>query len=135
MIGIGLMLMLLLAADVGLSARQQMTPRGHMGMPGMMMGSQPVPTQAPAALGSSGCMACHDLHQRKTGPAFAWVAWRYRGQAHAEADLAAFITRGGQGHWSGTMPNLHVPPADAEAIAHWILGLPPEAPPQLQGSH
>jgi cytochrome c len=88
---------------------------------------------APLALNRLGCMGCHAVHEGSTGPAFAWVAWRYRDQPAAQASLAAFIEHGGSGPWSGVMPDLQVPPADAAAIAAWILSLPPEAPPRAAG--
>lgn len=119
---------LLLSACGSASALAQMMP--HMGMHGMMRRTpQAAPAKAPAALQDHACMACHEVRQGSTGPAFAWVAWRYRGQANAEDALTAFIEHGGPGHWPGNMPDLNVPPADARDIARWILSLPPEAPP------
>lgn len=125
--GAGLLLVLLIAAAVPLPAWSQVNPTGQMGMHGMMMRSRPAPAKAPEALERFGCMACHEVRRQGVGPAFAEVARRYRGTAGAEANLAVFIEHGGQGHWPGTMPNLDVPRADADALARWILALPPEA--------
>lgn len=102
----------------------------HGGMHGMMM--RPwvkVPAAAPAAVARFGCMSCHALHGAGVGPAFTWIAWRYRAQPGATATVAAFIEHGGQGAWGGVMPNLGVPADDASDIAQWILSLPPEQPP------
>jgi cytochrome c len=101
-----------------------------MGMHGMMMRSgAPAPADAPAALTQHACTSCHALHEGGVGPAFSWIAWRYRGQPGAQETVATFIAHGGQGPWGGVMPNLAVSPLQAQALAQWILALPPEAPP------
>ncbi|MDA3913447.1 c-type cytochrome [Oleiagrimonas sp.] len=119
-----------LAAAAFAQGPRQMHP-GQMGMHGMMgHRNAPVPAQAPPALRRFACMSCHAVDKRSVGPAFAWVAWRYRDQTQAEASLAAFIEHGGQGHWSGVMPDLNVPANDARAMAKWILALPAKSPPE-----
>lgn len=108
----------------------------HHGMHGMhdMMErpQEAVPVDAPAALNQYACSSCHALRDGGVGPAFDWVAWRYRGQRGAQDAVASFITRGGPGPWGGVMPNLAVPPAQARELAQWILALPPEVPPHPQ---
>lgn len=107
-----------------------MAGRMGSGMGGMMMrGQAAMPPDAPAALSRHGCMACHALHHGRTGPAFAWVAWRYVGKPDAHRRVAAFIEHGGRGPWGGVMPNLNVPSGDAMLLSQWILTLPPQAPP------
>lgn len=104
-----------------------------MGMHGMMMRpAAAVPVDAPAAIGRFGCTSCHAMQVGGVGPAFAWVAWRYRGQAGALDTVSSFIAHGGQGTWGGSMPNLGVPPAEAHDLARWILQLPPLTPPPPQ---
>ncbi|MFC5526014.1 c-type cytochrome [Rhodanobacter ginsengisoli] len=129
----GLLPGLLPAAGAGLSGLGQMPMPMHGRMGGMMHASDATPTGTPAALDRLGCMNCHQQHEGLVGPAFAWVSWRYRDQPDARTMLAAFIEHGGQGPWSGVMPDLNVPPADADAIAAWILSLPPETPPRSAG--
>jgi cytochrome c len=103
----------------------------HRGMHGMMMTpGAAAPADAPAAFSQYPCGSCHALHDGGVGPAFSWVAWRYRGQPGAQETLAAFIAYGGQGPWGGIMPNLSVPSVQAHELAQWILALPPEAPPK-----
>lgn len=102
----------------------------HQGMHGMMgRPREAVPADAPAALDQYACSSCHAVHEGGVGPAFAWVAWRYRGRHGAQDAVAAFITRGGEGPWGGVMPDLAVSPAQARELAQWILALPPEEPP------
>ncbi|MDE2249757.1 MAG: hypothetical protein KGJ96_14450 [Xanthomonadaceae bacterium] len=103
----------------------------HRGMQGMMApATASVPADAPAAFRQYACASCHALRDRGVGPALAWVAWRHRGQPGAQQAVAAFIARGGRGPWGGVMPNLAVPSAQADALARWILALPPEPPPE-----
>ncbi len=119
------MVIVLFGAGGLVSAQAQ----GMMG--GGMMGgaASPPPALAPAGVGQYGCMACHSVSQRKVGPAFSWVAWRFKNHPDAVARVGAFIEHGGNGPWGGIMPDLNVPPAQARAIARWILSLPSHAPP------
>lgn len=126
------MIALVCAGAVG--AAPASAPQMHMNgqMRGMMgRGADAAPAEAPAALGNYGCTACHSVDEGGVGPAFAWVAWRYPGRGpRAVSRVAAFIEHGGQGRWGDTtMPDLNVAPADADALARWILSLPPKAPP------
>ena len=103
----------------------------HGGMHGMMMTRDAAAfANAPEAFSQYPCASCHALHDGGVGPAFSWVAWRYRGQPGAQETVAAFIAYGGQGPWGGIMPNLSVPSVQAHELAQWILALPPEAPPK-----
>ena len=131
-VGVLLLGMVILWMIVGGGSARWFGPQ-HMGMHGMMMRPvAAVPAAAPAAIGGFGCMACHALQVGGVGPAFAWIAWRYQGQADALDTVSSFIVHGGQGPWGGSMPNLGVPPAEARDLARWILHLPPQAPPHPQ---
>jgi len=126
-------LAVLLSGAVGLFGMGNWSFHGMMGMSGgmgRMTGSQsPAPANAPAALSERGCLTCHALNHAGVGPAFQWVAWRYAGKPHAQADIAAFIRHGGKGPWGGVMPDLNVTITDAAALSKWVLALPPQAPP------
>ena len=119
---------IVLALTIGL-----MTPlavaRGMTG--GEMMGenSSNTPAHTPSAVNQYGCMSCHAIDQRKIGPAFSWVAWKYKNEPDASTRVSAFIEHGGSGPWGGLMPDLNVSPAQARQIARWILSLPPQTPP------
>lgn len=74
---------------------------------------------------SKQCMACHQVDIKRVGPAFKAVAERYAGTPGAEKYLATSITEGSRGKW-GAIPmpaQAQVNPADAAAIAAWILSL------------
>ncbi len=124
---------LLLSGAVGLFGMGNWNFHGMMGRSGgmgRMMGRRAtVPANAPTALSKHGCMSCHALNHASVGPAFQWVAWRYAGKPHAQADIAAFIQHGGKGPWGGVMPDLHVNATDATALSKWILALPPQNSP------
>ena len=133
--GAGWLWVPLVVAVMASPASAQMHPGGPMGMHGMMMHPSPPPANAPAALDRFGCMGCHAIVRKGLGPAFVAVARRYQRQVRAEARLAAFIEHGGHGHWPGTMPDLDVPHADADALARWILALPSSAQADASDKH
>lgn len=95
---------------------------------GMMGETSALPQNVPKALSRYGCMVCHAVHSGKAGPAFDWVAWKYRAKSGALSRISAFVEHGGTSTWGGVMPDQNVPPAQARRIARWILSLPPEAP-------
>lgn len=71
------------------------------------------------------CLACHQIDSRRVGPPFAAVAQRFAGQPQAQSYLANVIRHGGRGQW-GAIPmpaQTHVSPAQAAALADWILSL------------
>ncbi len=72
------------------------------------------------------CNACHEVDEFRIGPAYRDVARRYEGDAAHDADwLARKIVHGGAGSW-GVVPmvsNPELTPAEAHAIATWILSL------------
>jgi sulfite dehydrogenase len=70
------------------------------------------------------CTICHAEDAAKSGPAFADIAARYRGDRGAVAHVARVI-RGGQrsgGPWH-MPPHPEVSPAEARAMARYILSL------------
>ena len=70
-----------------------------------------------------GCTACHDVHVKIVGPAFADVAAKYKGQADALDKLKKKVKAGGSGNW-GRIP---MPPhpdttdADLTLLVSWVL--------------
>lgn len=73
----------------------------------------------------SRCTACHDIHEKVTGPAWIEVAKRYRGDANATERLVAKVRDGGSGNW-GTVPmspNKRVSEDNIRKLVTWILAL------------
>jgi cytochrome c len=86
---------------------------------------------------AQGCFACHAIDSKVVGPAYAWVAYRFRGLvAAATVKLAHKIIAGGVGYWSPWTGGIAMPAhpqltlAQAEAMARWVLSQHPLAPPQ-----
>ncbi len=71
------------------------------------------------------CLACHATDKKLVGPAYKDVAAKYKGDAGAEAKLAAKIKNGGVGAWGQIPmpPNASVPDADVKALVKWVLTL------------
>ncbi len=86
---------------------------------------------APAALADEAlakkhnCTACHAVDKKLVGPSYKDVAAKYRGQADAEAKLAAKVKKGGQGVWGQIPmpPNPNVPDGDLNAMVKYILSI------------
>jgi len=74
------------------------------------------------------CMACHQVDERRVGPALRVIAERYAQADGALAYLAYSIRNGGRGRWGViAMPKQpQVSEDDAVKLAQWILTLAPE---------
>jgi cytochrome c len=71
----------------------------------------------------SGCLGCHAVASTLVGPSFKDVAAKYADQPDAKTLLNQSIRAGGQGKW-GDMPmppQAHLPAADTQKLATWIL--------------
>ena len=77
---------------------------------------------------SSDCMRCHGIDRKFVGPSFLQVADRYRDTADAQAYVARKIREGSVGVWGNTIMPRHpqVTQEQAQAMADWILALPPK---------
>ncbi len=85
-----------------------------------------LPAQAsPELANKSRCMSCHQVDKKMLGPSFKEIAAKYKGQKDAESVLAESTEKGVKGKWGKIPmpPQKHVSPADASALAKWILSL------------
>lgn len=74
----------------------------------------------------SGCFACHNIEQKRVGPAWNDVSKKYKGDAGARDNLIKWVHTGGTGRWQmGTMPaySPRVPDADIEKLVDFVLSL------------
>jgi cytochrome c len=72
------------------------------------------------------CYVCHADNQTKTGPAYADVATKYRGNPQAATIVAAIVRKGAHGNGPWHMPpHPEVSSADAKKMARYILSLDP----------
>ena len=63
----------------------------------------------------SGCTNCHDAATKKVGPSFKDIAAKYKGNAGAEATLAAKLAAG-KDH-----PEVKASPDDVKSLVKWVL--------------
>lgn len=92
---------------------------GSLAVPGVVHAQDPQ-----ALLEKYKCNACHARNEARTGPAYADVAARYRGDAQAVSVLAATIRSGTQGAGPWHMPpHPEIPEADARKMVRYILAL------------
>ncbi len=78
---------------------------------------------ARALFTNSGCVNCHQINEKATGPALKQIAKRYQGK-NVRDELAARIREGSMGRWGDD--EIHPPqgvlePQEAKLLAHWVL--------------
>ena len=83
--------------------------------------------EPPPSLTHYRCYICHSDHETRVGPAFADVAAAYRGRRDAETQIAKDIRAGMRsgGPWH-MPPHPEVSPAEARAMARYIMSLAPQ---------
>lgn len=83
----------------------------------------------------SGCFACHAVDHKVVGPAYAWVAARYKNDKKTVKMLAEKVIKGGAGNWNKwtggipMSPNPGLSMKQAEEAVHWILAQKPVKAP------
>ena len=72
---------------------------------------------------SKGCLGCHAADKKLVGPSYQEISAKYAGQKGAEAALAEKMIKGSSGVWGAVAmpPNASLSPADAAALAKWVL--------------
>lgn len=103
----------------------------------------PSQSQAPTAAGSteaamrkSDCFTCHAVDKKIIGPAYFWVAYRYKDDKEAASRLVAKVRAGGMGQWNAYTGNVVMTPHsqlsdDAiKAMVEWVLSQTPVEPPK-----
>lgn len=78
---------------------------------------------ARALFASSGCVNCHQINEKASGPALKQIAKRYQGK-NVRDELAARIREGSMGRWGDD--EIHPPqgvlePQEAKLLATWVL--------------
>jgi cytochrome c len=90
--------------------------------------AQGAPADVPTLLKEKRCVGCHDTSAARIGPPFVAVAMRHRANKAVMVEVLAHkIVLGGGGSWGlvPMVPNGHVTPEEARAIAEWIFTLNP----------
>lgn len=85
----------------------------------------------------SDCFTCHAVDKKIVGPAYAWIAYRYKDDKEVVAKLVATIKKGGMGQWNaytgGVVMTPHPQLSDDEikAMVEWVLSQTPVEPPKV----
>jgi cytochrome c len=93
-------------------------------------------TDAASLLSKNGCMACHAVDNKLVGPAYSWVAYRFKDDKEAVATLVAAVKKGSSGQWTTYTGNVAMPPhpqlsdADINTMVEWVLKQQPVQPPK-----
>ncbi len=105
--------------------QQEQQPAGEQKQEQKQPSAQPqssAPAKDMKALAQQkGCFACHDINNKKVGPAFKDVANKEAGKVE---EVARRIKNGGVGEWGNVpMPPQNVSEEEARQLAEWILSL------------
>ncbi|MDD5328940.1 MAG: c-type cytochrome [Sulfuricella sp.] len=105
-----------------------------------MAASNPAVTiaDAEAAMKKSDCFTCHAVDKKLVGPAYSWIAFRYKDDKDAVTKLAASVKNGSTGMWAAYTggaampPHPQLPDHDIRAMIQWVMSQQPvEAPPKV----
>lgn len=90
-----------------------------------------------AAMKKSDCFACHAVDKKLIGPAYSWVAFRYKDDKEAVSRLVEKVKKGGLGQWDAytgkdvMTPHAQLPDDEIKAMVEWVLSRPPVEPPKV----
>lgn len=90
-----------------------------------------------ALMQQSDCLSCHAVDRKIVGPAFSWIAYRYKGDNSAPDKLARKIRSGGAGNWTSLTGGMPMPAhpqltaAQAKVLAEWVLKQKPAKAPNF----
>ncbi len=95
---------------------------------------QPMPEVARKA----GCVMCHKVESKLIGPAFAWIADKYKDdKAAGKKAIVDQIIKGGNRKWIRYTGGILMPPYESttteqqrDELAEFIMSLEPVAPPE-----
>ena len=75
----------------------------------------------------AGCLDCHSVDEKVTGPTFRDIAARYVGDPDARETLKEIVKNGGKGNWKDT-GDVPMPPhwgllsdSEIESLVNWVL--------------
>lgn len=99
-------------------------------------GPEPTAMDAEAEMRKSDCFTCHAVDKKLVGPAYSWVAFRYKDDKGAMEKLTAVVKKGGSGNWNAytggvpMAPHPQLSDAQIQAMVTWVLQQPPVEPPK-----
>jgi cytochrome c len=95
--------------------------------------------QMPEIVTKAACITCHAIDKKLIGPAWSWVAYKYKDdKGVSKKEIMAQIANGGKGRWTKYTGGIMMPPMKAQTteaqraeLADFILNLDPVAPPDM----
>ena len=142
--------LLLIASVVLLSGCGKKEAPQESSPPVAAMPQPPAPAAAPAgqaadtavagveaAMKKSDCFACHAIDRKLIGPAYSWVAFRYKDDKEAVSRLVEKVKKGGLGQWDAytgkavMTPHAQLPDGEIKAMVEWVLSQTPVEPPKV----
>lgn len=86
---------------------------------------------------SSDCFACHSVDTKLVGPAYSWIAYRFKDDQAAPTKLAAAIKNGSSGQWTAYTGGVAMPAhpqlsdEQIQAMVKWVLEQKPVEAPKM----
>ena len=98
-----------------------------------------VPTMADAEslIKKSDCLACHAVDKKLVGPAYSWVAYRFKDDKGAVDKLVAAVKNGSSGLWTAYTGGVPMPghpqlsDQEIKVMVEWVLSQKPVEPPKM----
>jgi cytochrome c len=96
----------------------------------------PTVADAESMMKKSDCFACHAVDKKLVGPAYSWVAFRFKGDKSAVDTLTAAVKNGSSGKWTAYTGGVPMPPhpqlsdQEIKVMVEWVLKQKPVAPPK-----
>jgi cytochrome c len=95
--------------------------------------------QMPEVATKTACITCHAIDRKLIGPAWTWVAYKYKDDKETgKMEIMDQIANGGKGRWTMYTGGIIMPPMKAQTteeqraeLADFILNLDPVAPPEM----
>jgi cytochrome c len=95
--------------------------------------------QMPEVARKAACVTCHMVDRKLIGPAFVWIAHKYKDDKEAgKKEIMDQIANGGKGRWTMYTGGIIMPPMKVQTteeqraeLADFILNLDPVAPPEM----
>jgi cytochrome c len=97
----------------------------------------PTMADAESLIKKSDCLACHAVDKKLVGPAYAWVAYRFKDDKGAADKLAAAVKNGSSGLWTAYTGGVPMPghpqlsDQEIKVMVEWVLSQKPVEPPKL----
>lgn len=94
-------------------------------------------SQAEVAMRKSDCFTCHTVDKKIVGPAYSWVAYRYKDDKEAASRLVDKVRKGGMGQWNAYTGSVVMTPHPQlsddviKDMVEWVLSQTPVEPPKV----